>query len=880
MAPSPPLRRALPLAVALAVAGAFATLPARGTDSEAKLESEAVATVSSAEVYRSIVEVGQTFSSAPQLPRAAAEPTLREVQMHMRAGDTRAALHAAERFVAHKKWGRERDAAWLTIGLLHREAGRHNLASEAFTKVRASSGPLAPWGAYYEAEQDLKRGKQWVAIRECERLQKDHLDSPFKPACGRIIAHGHAGLGRVASAREAARVYDEEHEDAPIAEQIELELAQWEVEHQPERAPRRLIDLAIEHDAPLTGRAAEEMLTALNDAGIEGAVIPDDTPHLMSRAASLRDARRYDQAWSLYEELMSRAQDDPKLQRWVEDTAEAFGWRTHRWDFLAELYGTAYEEKPDSEYLWSQYKVLDRGGRHTDAAQIALKGQKSHGNTREWRRKEEVVGRSFLLARDYVGARRQFDKVAARGGWTGRRAAFYAAFSSYMNEEHEDAIARFDPIIKRASSYATESTYWRSRSLEALERTEEAAADQTWILENEPQSWYAVVLNQRDPDLPVNKPFLRDGTWAGAPLPARQAHATHVPTAVGSPPVAGPALSTTYQGSIAFALFSWAEGGFGSRPAIVDTESLIVKADELLPPQGYAESHWFDEEKSRRMLYQFAEDHKEGFPDLQAVYDASRAGLYDLSGPLMSKTYEDWRKAWRSGSNKRHIAARKVRMKSEDWRALFLYSRDHHHSARFTYGLWDELEDQELIDSSRRLAHPIAHDRLIWTHAREQGIDPYLVLGLMRQESTYNAIAVSRVGASGAMQIMPRTGHLLANIDHNTTFTAGDLEDPTLSIEYGIFYLGLLMDRFDGAYPLAVASYNGGPFNVSQWLKGTGNEMPMDEWVEHIPFRETRDYVKKVSAGYSTYLDLYAPAGTHIVLPPTPRGDHPEIVDF
>ena len=56
--------------------------------------------------------------------------------------------------------------------------------------------------------------------------------------------------------------------------------------------------------------------------------------------------------------------------------------------------------------------------------------------------------------------------------------------------------------------------------------------------------------------------------------------------------------------------------------------------------------------------------------------------------------------------------------------------------------------------------------------------------------------------------------------------------------------------------------------------------MPMDEWVEHIPFRETRDYVKKVSAGYSTYLALYAPEGTHIVLPPTPRGDHAEIVDF
>jgi soluble lytic murein transglycosylase len=150
----------------------------------------------------------------------------------------------------------------------------------------------------------------------------------------------------------------------------------------------------------------------------------------------------------------------------------------------------------------------------------------------------------------------------------------------------------------------------------------------------------------------------------------------------------------------------------------------------------------------------------------------------------------------------------------------------------------------------------------------------------MRQESTYNAIAVSRVGARGAMQIMPRTGHLIADLNHDTTFTAGDLEDPTLAIEYGIQYMGLLMERFDGVYPLAIASYNGGPHNVSAWLDGTGAKMPIDAWVEHIPFRETRRYVKGVSGAYARYVALYAPEGTEIVLPESPRGDHPDVVDF
>ena len=153
-------------------------------------------------------------------------------------------------------------------------------------------------------------------------------------------------------------------------------------------------------------------------------------------------------------------------------------------------------------------------------------------------------------------------------------------------------------------------------------------------------------------------------------------------------------------------------------------------------------------------------------------------------------------------------------------------------------------------------------------------------MGLMRQESTYNSTAVSRVGASGAMQIMPTTGHLLADLAQDTDFTAGDLEDPQLAIGYGIGYLGLLMERFDGAFPLAVASYNGGPHNVSSWLAGTGHDMPMDAFVEHIPFRETRDYVKKVSQGYRSYVTLYGPDGAAVVLPTTPRGDHSEVVDF
>ena len=93
------------------------------------------------------------------------------------------------------------------------------------------------------------------------------------------------------------------------------------------------------------------------------------------------------------------------------------------------------------------------------------------------------------------------------------------------------------------------------------------------------------------------------------------------------------------------------------------------------------------------------------------------------------------------------------------------------------------------------MAYPLAHSRVVWDACRDHDVDPFMVLGLMRQESTYRATAVSRVGARGAMQIMPRTGHLLADLVHDTDFTAGDLVDPIVSVQYGIRYLGLLLDN-------------------------------------------------------------------------------------
>jgi len=85
---------------------------------------------------------------------------------------------------------------------------------------------------------------------------------------------------------------------------------------------------------------------------------------------------------------------------------------------------------------------------------------------------------------------------------------------------------------------------------------------------------------------------------------------------------------------------------------------------------------------------------------------------------------------------------------------------------------------------------------------------------------------------------------------------ADDLEDPVHSLRLGARYLKRMLERWDGNVVYALASYNAGPGNCSKWKKNKGN-VPLETFIESIPFDETRDYVKMVLANYAAYRSLY-----------------------
>lgn len=153
-------------------------------------------------------------------------------------------------------------------------------------------------------------------------------------------------------------------------------------------------------------------------------------------------------------------------------------------------------------------------------------------------------------------------------------------------------------------------------------------------------------------------------------------------------------------------------------------------------------------------------------------------------------------------------------------------------------------------------AQPRAFESEVLRAATHHGVDPDLLWAVMRVESVYQRRIVSYAGAVGLMQIMPRTGRLIADQLGQRDATTTDLLNPATNVDYAAWYLRSLLDRMGGRLPLAIASYNGGPHNVRKWIHRYGSHLPLDAFLEHIPFKQTRRYVRRVLGYYAKYKAL------------------------
>ncbi|WP_374030765.1 transglycosylase SLT domain-containing protein [Bdellovibrio bacteriovorus] len=324
-----------------------------------------------------------------------------------------------------------------------------------------------------------------------------------------------------------------------------------------------------------------------------------------------------------------------------------------------------------------------------------------------------------------------------------------------------------------------------------------------------------------------------------------------------------------------------AESSLPTQPRVISRFS----AGEFLMPYS-SDSYRGDDSESEEtlVLTQYSADDEKGEeeeaeasdnPDLKSVEvatsedevpDASGEKVTTFSNPALMKRFERARDMMILGENEwarwdlydieRKTSNREyLRTLMSEYNTAGHYNRSSY-IAQINFGGQRAAHGVEGIRYLWEFAYPRAYSEHVEKYTKKFSVPEELVWGIMRAETHYRRDAISPVGALGLMQVMPFTGHKVATLLGEKEFKAPLLLQPETSVKIGSRYLKRLMDRFENTIPLVAAGYNAGPHRVKNWLSSFGN-LETDEFIEHIPFLETRNYVKRVVSNAYIYSQLY-----------------------
>ncbi len=846
--------------------------------------------------------VGTLLPSAPDVAPGRVAPEAPNALSLGRAraeeGDWAGVVSALGPWLEGKKAsGRERTAGLLLYGLAQLELQNWNLASGAFTRVRTADGPLASYGAWYEAVTDHKRGRHSSAAAICREYRTRWPDGPEAENCLLLIGDAYALAGQRGASLAAYKEYLERHPDTPRKEEIQLGIALGTAVTSPEQAIPLLQNLVLSHSWHSTALSAQKALDELGQKGHRVA-LPTDAKAKMRLCDSERRCGRFAEAWKLFQELSALAADDPEVARWVEQNEERITWGTRNFDVLAVALEKEYASKPTGDLAWRIFVTWTREGEWKKAVDWAHKAREAHPSHPRWKRTGEEVVWAETLAGNYAEAAQGWEALAKSRG--GQDARFYAAFCTLRAGDAPTAEVKLTPIAEREGDWQIAALYWRSKARAAKGDADGANADRALVRAKDRHGWYRLLLEESAPPPEDERWQRRDGGWGGTlrgQLPSWTAPESRPITATGlialtresgvergGSPEAERALEEAPSAQAPqWKALSWPmKVGASAAVPPPATEARPLPSLPLEVPDGYQACLFYDPVTARKSFSLFAEANKALWPDLPSAHDLALAGVYEESARLLNLAYEEWDKAMdaREGADPRAEQLRAVRVTTDDWRQFFLFTRAHYQAARFCAGLDNKTSDPAEALKARRLSWPIVRGADLWSHGQDFDVDPLLMMGLMRQESTYQSWVVSSANAVGLVQVLPSTGARVAALLGEGRYSPGDLEIPSVNLRYGTYYFSLLMRRFDGVFPLAVASYNGGPHNVSRWYRGWQGNIDLDAFVEQIQYPETRDYVKRVTGYYAQYVNLYGPKGARVVLPPKPLGDDASVVDW
>lgn len=489
-------------------------------------------------------------------------------------------------------------------------------------------------------------------------------------------------------------------------------------------------------------------------------------------------------------------------------------------------------KKKNFKYLMSLAKAAAKAGENQPA--VALYYQAHKINPRSRASRKALFQAAFLSYQngDYDGATRKFDEFKRRypGSGLSRDAMWYQAWMRYLKGNYTGAITSFDKMLKEKkrrrrwwrSFPADKLQYWLAKSYWRAGQRAKAYSQFQSLSGNHLRTYYSLLAGLRLGEFESVPRFLAsqdlEENWQA------EMESYYSELMDGAEPTKEKVLEEDESEELI--------GRDSDEEESVDeltTEDIDVALEEGEVPEEFSDyfkgsklSHHYDRakkfsemgflEKAKWELYEVerkTRDHKQ----LRALaYQYNLIGSYHRSAAI--------------GEN--YFARERQRQGFEESKELWFYT-------------YPQGYKREVIEMSDTFDVPKG---FVWS--------------IIRAESRFRQDARSPVGARGLMQLMPKTARRVSELIGETLPSADTLFEERVNIRLGTRYLQRLLDKFKSKIPLAAAGYNAGPHRVDRWLASFGrSDLEMDEFVEHIPYLETRNYVKKVVRNYHVYNELY-----------------------
>lgn len=495
-------------------------------------------------------------------------------------------------------------------------------------------------------------------------------------------------------------------------------------------------------------------------------------------------------------------------------------------------------QRRNYSYLMSLGKTAAQASEENTAIGAYYQAYKHHRRSRRGRKALFQAAFLSYQIQDYDGATAKFEEFLKRYRRSGLRrdARWHLAWMKYLKKDYagaERALARILREKRRRRwywrKYSTEKLqYWRAVSLLKMQRVREANEVFTRLADKKLKPYYSILAQQRLTDI-KNKKIE----------------------------------------NLEALVNQRSEKGTKSLDEGSDNEDIIAddlkssEADESEETIASLEDEETDEEEDGSE--ESSEDSEEGIAETD--FDI------EFKNPRFAGYFERARNFIKIGLNEEarwalYEIERSTRHRPYLQSLLPVYDQiQSFNRSSYVSEIFFSRERKKEIEQKTqktmwRYAYPNAYPGLVDGNSREFGVPKEFVWSIIRAESQFKKNARSVVGAQGLMQLMPATAKQVSRL-LDEEFRRMDLGEPKVNIRLGTRYLNRLLKKFEGRIPLAAAGYNAGPHRVDRWLTQFGT-LEFDEFVEHIPFYETRHYVKKVVRNFEIYRTLYARAPSSV----------------